>query len=154
MLIADVVFFTLSDLIGFSIIPIIVAVVLIEGGILWLYNRSSSWYDCNFCSILMNYVSAVIGYFLPEKLGVAWYFVLVHSEKMRNNLIDSDNRLSFGLLIGMAFLQGWLISVIIELLTVLSMKKILGVPRIAVPVIIGNTVSYIFLLVCYCFFVL
>ncbi len=54
----------------------------------------------------------------------------------------------------MAFLQGWLLSVIIELLTVLPMKKILGLHRIALPLIIGNTISYIFLLGCYLFFVL
>jgi hypothetical protein len=153
MVIADVVFFTLSDAVGFWMIPIILAVVLMEGGILWLFNQSVDWKECNFCSILMNYVSAMIGYFLPEKLGVAWYLWVIHSPEMRNDMLHSEHWFSFLLYILAAFFLGWMLSIIIELLTLWPLKKILGVPRIALPLIIGNTVSYVFLLCCYLFLV-
>jgi hypothetical protein len=154
MLFADVVFFTLSDLVGISILPMIVAVVLMEGGILWFFNQiSAPWKECIFYSALMNCVSAAIGFILPEKFCIAWFFAKLDLVEMKSNLY-SDHRIAFlYFILGMFFL-GWLLSILIEFFTLWPLKKIFGLTRIALPVLIGNTVSYVFLLCCYLFFVL
>jgi hypothetical protein len=154
MLFADVVFFTLSDLVGISILPMIVVVVVIEGGILWLYNRQfAPWKECVFFSALMNSVSAGIGVFLPDKFCVAWFFSMFDLVEMKYDLF-LEHRIVYLFSILAMFFSGWLLSILIEFLTLWPMRKIFGLSRIALPVLIGNTVSYVFLLCCYLFFVL
>jgi hypothetical protein len=153
MAFSNVVFFQFSrfDFIGFYITPMAIVVVLIEGGILRSFNLiSPPWRDCFLCSMWMNLISAVLGFFLPYRMGFGWHSMLKYT--MKNDIPNHGQGYDWFLLLLIAFFQAWLLSVMLELLAVIPFKKVFGFQRIVLPVIVGNLLSYIFLLGCYIFF--
>jgi hypothetical protein len=153
MVFADVIFITFADLMGFFMIPIVIAVVCMEGGVIWLFNQTSLWKDCLFCSIVMNFISAIFGLFLPSKLGAKSLLLMLNSSGVRYEEFGNYGSISVWIRVFGIFLLAWFLSMLIELVPIYLFRKVFGLNRVAFPILIGNTLSYLFLLYCYCVFV-
>jgi hypothetical protein len=142
MLFANVIFhaFEAAYLSWLFLFPLAVIVLAAEAAILWAFNREASVKVILACALAMNVASYVVGYWVSPMLFVGSGLVVVDPDEHGYGILGQGPE--WRRLARHSFLQAGLVSIVIEVVALLPLRKRAKLRRIVVPVILGNCLSY------------